>query len=154
MKIKIEVDKNLVEDEIIIKCNNLNDNIIMIKKFVNNIVASNQQFTFYKKDKEYYFPLNNILFFETSDKNIDAHTSDETYQIKYKLYELENILPSNFIRVSKSTILNINHIYSISHNITSSSIVEFQKSYKQVYVSRFYYKELKERLKERKNYEK
>jgi len=154
MKIKIEVDKDINEDEIIIKCNNLDNNIIAIKKFINNIDANNQQFIFYKEDKEYYFPLNNILFFETSSKNIDAHTNDDIYQIKYKLYELENILPNNFIRVSKSTILNINHIYSINHNITSSSTVEFHKSYKQVYVSRFYYKELKERLKERRNYEK
>lgn len=154
MKIKIDVDKQLNEDEIIIRCKNLDSNIIAIKKFINDIDANNQQFVFYKKDKEYYFSLNNVLFFETSDKGIDAHTNEDIYKIKYKLYELENILPNNFIRVSKSTILNINHIYSINHNITSSSTVEFHKSYKQVYVSRFYYKELKQRLKERKNYEK
>lgn len=154
MRIKIEVDKDLTENEIIIRCNNLDNNIIALKKIVNNINANDKQFVFYKKEKEYYFILDNILFFETSDKNIDAHTNDDVYQIKYKLYELENMLPNNFIRVSKSTILNINHIYSINHNITSSSTVEFHKSYKQVYVSRFYYKELKERLKERKNYEK
>ncbi len=154
MRIKIEVDKDLTENEIIIRCNNLDNNIIALKRLVNNINANDQQFVFYKKEKEYYFILDHILFFETSDKNIDAHTKDDVYQNKYKLYELENMLPNNFIRVSKSTILNINHIYSINHNITSSSTVEFHKSYKQVYVSRFYYKGLKERLKERKNYEK
>ena len=33
----------------------------------------------------------------------------------------------------KSTILNINHIYSITRNITSSSLVEFKNTHKKVY---------------------
>lgn len=53
------------------------------------------------------------------------------------------------MRVSKSTILNINHIYSITRNLTSSSIVEFQNTHKQVYVSRHYYKPLKFKLLEK-----
>lgn len=73
--------------------------------------------------------------------------------IKYRLYELEEILPKYFVRVSKSTILNVNQVYSIDKNITSSSIIKFSKSYKQVYVSRNYYKILKQRLEERRNYE-
>jgi len=69
------------------------------------------------------------------------------------LYELEEMLPNNFVRVSKSTILNVNQIYSINRNLTSSSLVQFYKSYKQVYVSRNYNKILKQRLEERRNYE-
>jgi DNA-binding LytR/AlgR family response regulator len=153
MRIRLEVDEKLSENEILIRCNSLDDNIRKIEAIIKDINFNKESFIFYKEEKEYYFPLERILFFETSDKLIDAHTVDNVYQIKYKLYELEKILPFNFIRVSKSTILNINHIYSINHSITSSSTVEFDGSYKQVYVSRFYYKELKNRLKERKNYE-
>lgn len=86
------------------------------------------------------------MFFETSGTSIHAHTSDNFYQVKNKLYELEKILPSNFIRVSKSTIINVKHIYSIEKNITSSSIVQFSNTHKQVYVSRNYYKLLKQRI--------
>lgn len=50
------------------------------------------------------------------------------------------------------TFLNVNQVYSINKNITSSSIVQFYKSYKQVYVSRNYYKVLKQRLEERRSY--
>ena len=94
MKLRIEVDEKIQEDEIVIKC-----------------------------------------------KEIDSNT--ECYRVKYKLYELEEILPKNFCRISKSTILNVNHIYSISKNITGVSLVEFQETYKKVYVSRYYYKILK-----------
>ena len=65
----------------------------------------------YKKDNiEYYISLNEVLFFETEENNVFAHTLENVYQVKYKLYELEKILPGNFMRVSKSSILNIDYI--------------------------------------------
>ena len=105
---------------------------------------------FFKDGREYYLPVNEILFFETNNNGIDAHTIDDIYKVKYKLYELEENLPDNFIRVSKSTILNVNHIYSIDKNLTSSSIVQFYNTHKKVYVSRYYYKELRRQLERRK----
>ena len=62
----------------------------------------------------------------------------------FKETELENILPNSFLRISKSTIVNIQKIYSLSHSV-SSHLITFQNSHKQVYVSRMYYKVLKER---------
>ena len=53
------------------------------------------------------------------------------------------------MRVSKSTIVNLNHIYSITKNITASSVIEFNNCHKRVYVSRNYYKALIERLDEK-----
>ena len=154
LRVRIEIDSNIEEDEIIIKCKELTKSI---QKIEETIQQENQiiNFTFYKDNTEYYIPLNSILFFETSGNEINAHTSNEIYKVKYKLYELEEILPINFIRVSKSTILNVDHIFSIEKNLTASSIVQFNKTHKQVYVSRNYYKKLKERINERRNsYEK
>ena len=94
-------------------------------------------------------PVDNILFFETSENRISAHTNNETYYVKYRLYELEEKLPKNFLRISKSTIVNINQIFGITHTITSPNIIQFYNSHKQVYVSRFYFKNLKSRLEER-----
>jgi len=117
--------------------------------------------------KEYKLPIDIHIFEDSNNNSIPIQvngfkTKEEAtlYKNKLKLFyninynEVESFLQRNFIRVSKSTILNINQIYSINHNITSSSTIEFEKSHKQVYVSRFYKKELKNRLKERKNYEK
>ena len=152
MKIRIEIDDNLKEEEIIIRCSELNDSI---KKIQQNIMETSKKtnIVFYKENIEYYLPLDSILFFETSGNGIDAHTINDIYRIKNKLYELEEILSNNFIRISKSTILNTNHIYSINKNLTSSSIVQFNKTHKQVYVSRGYYKAMRQRLDERRNYE-
>lgn len=152
MKVKIEIDRDLIEDEVIIRCQSLNDEIQRIERSIHD-VKSKPRIRFYQKDIEYYISLDEILFFETEGNLMIAHTRNDVYQVKRRLYELEELLPSYFIRVSKSTILNIHHIYSITKNITASSIVEFNKSHKQVYVSRMYYKILEQRLEERRNYE-
>lgn len=54
------------------------------------------------------------------------------------------------MRTSKSTIVNLDHIYSITRNLTASSMVEFRGSRKKALVSRSYYKLLLERLHTRK----
>ena len=149
IKIKIEVDEKILEDEVIIRCNQLNDDINKIQNVVNEIISKNKTIVFYKDNIEYYISLNEVLFFETEENNVFAHTLENVYQVKYKLYELEKLLPKNFMRVSKSSILNIDYIYSITRNITASSIVEFQNTYKKVYVSRNYYKPLKFKLLEK-----
>lgn len=149
MKIRIELENGVAESEFIIRCSELTEEITKIQKIVSELIAEKKQMIFYKDNTEYYISLDNVLFFETEENLIYAHTLNEVYQVKYKLYELEEILPSNFVRVSKSTILNINDIYSITRNLTSSSLVEFKNTYKKVYVSRSYYKVLKLKLLEK-----
>lgn len=149
MKIKIEIETELIEEEVIIKCRSVNETIQKIQNSILNISNESKGLIFYKDDTEYYLSINKILFFETESGIINAHTRNDIYQIKYKLYELENLLPSSFMRISKSTILNLNYIYSITKNITSSSIVEFEGTHKKVYVSRYYYKPLKLKLEEK-----
>lgn len=144
MNIIFKMDNNINDDDIVILYKNRNEYIENLEKTFNN-----QKMIFYKREQEHYLDLSNIIFFETDENSISAHTNNDTYFIKYKLYELEKILPNNFIRVSKSSIVNINNIRSINRNITSSSLIEFYNTYKKLYVSRFYYRNLKERLKER-----
>lgn len=146
MKLRIDIDENFEEIEVVIKTARIDEIVKRLQKEIADITSEKQRFVFYKNDTEYYFSLDNILFFETSDNCISAHTVDDVFQVKYRLYELEELLPGYFIRVSKSTILNVNHIYSITHNLSSSSLVQFNDTHKQVYVSRNYYKQLKSKL--------
>lgn len=149
MKIRVEVDNKIEEDEVIIRCNELSEEVKNIQIMLDDILSNKKRITFYKGDTEYYLYLKEIIFFETEESGICAHTIDNIYNVKYKLYELEELLPGYFMRVSKSTILNTNHIYSITRSLSSSSRVEFQNTHKQVYVSRYYYKPLKIKLLEK-----
>ena len=149
MKVRIEMTDALMEDEVLIRCGRVDESIQKIHQFILEQSGSGPKITFYKQNQEYYFPLEDVLFFETQGEHVYAHTANDTYLIKYRLYELEQMLPRFFIRAAKSTIVNIRQIYSITRNITSSSLVQFTGSHKQVYASRYYYGELQRRLKER-----
>ena len=149
MKVRIEIETDLEDAEVIVRCNKIDDQILTLQRVITEMNGHNKQLLFYKNDTEYYLPLNKILFFDTEAGSISAHTANDVYQVKYKLYELEEMLPGYFMRVSKSSILNTNHVYSITKNITAASVVAFEKSYKQVYVSRNFYKALKSRLEEK-----
>lgn len=153
MKLRIEIDENLEEPEVVIRCGSLTDEVTSIQKAVSEISNASQRFVFYKGSTEYYLTLDEILFFETDEHGISAHTKDNIYQTRYKLYELEKLLPGFFMRVSKSAILNTSHIYSINRNLTASSAVAFQGTHKKVYVSRYYYKPLISKLEEKRLYQ-
>ena len=151
MKIRIEVEAGLPENEVVIRCREVDSTVQKIQQYIAQACQS-ANMIFYKDSAEYYLPLESILFFETSPHGIDAHTAEDVFQTRHKLYELEELLPFCFIRISKSTILTVDHIYSIDRNLTSAACVQFTHSYKQVYVSRSYYKTLKIRIEERRNY--
>lgn len=149
MKIRIEFDEQLQEEEVIIRCSSLSEKIQKIQRTLSEADSSQEKIVLFKNDTEYYLNLEDILFFETGIHGIEAHTVDDIFQSKFKLYELEEILPGTFMRISKSAILNTNRVYAINRNLTASSVIEFQHTHKQVYVSRNYYKPLKNKLEEK-----
>lgn len=149
MRVIIEVDDGIEEEVITIKCKKLDERILRIQQTLTEQTSHGMTILLHKQEKEYYMPLESILFFETENKEIRAHTKSDIYETQYKLYELEELLPGYFMRISKSAIVNLNHIYSITKNITASSLVEFSDCHKVVYVSRNYYKTLVERLAEK-----
>ena len=112
MKIRIEVDDAISDEEVIIRCREISSTIQTLQQ---TLLQSLQKvkLVFYKNNVEYYLPVSSIYFFETAQTTIDAHTKDDVYKIKYKLYELEDLLPRSFVRISKSTIINVDFVYSI-----------------------------------------
>ena len=149
LKIRIEIISESEEEEVIIKCKELDSTVQEIHKAITEKTSRIPNMVFYKEKVEYYFPLADILFFETDNDAVFAHTTNDIFRIDFKLYELQKILPDTFVRISKSAIVNIVHILSINRNLASSSLIRFHKSHKQIYVSRLYYKDLKLKLNNR-----
>jgi len=148
MKIKVEIDSGLQDLEVLIKSPEMNEEVIRLQNMVAGTASVGSNLIFYKKEKEFYFKADQVLFFETEGNDVYAHTKDDSFQVRHKLYELETLLPVYFMRVSKSTILNTREIYSISRNLTAASLIEFHGTHKTVFVSRNYYRVLYEKLME------
>ncbi|ANZ66044.1 LytTR family DNA-binding domain-containing protein [Secundilactobacillus paracollinoides] len=147
-RVRIEIDDRLTDKEIVIRTPVYDADVKRLSQQLQAADKVQPQLRFFKGDTEYYLDVHDILFFETEDRQINAHTVDDIFEIHYRLYELEDLLPATFMRISKSAILNTTKIFALTHSI-SNSLVEFQHSQKQVYVSRKYYKPLKARLEER-----
>ncbi len=142
MKVKIEIQETLEEDEVVIRCSSLNEAVISLQNFISEQNGTSRCLKLTDKETDY--------FFDTEGRELRAHTADRIFSCGYKLYELEELLSGNFLRISKSTIVNLDHIYSITRNLTASSLVEFNGSSKKTLVSRGYYRLLTERLRDRK----
>ena len=146
MKVRIELDPQMDEPEMIIRAPRLTEEVTRLQQLI--LEQKMTPLTFYKDRSEYFVDVSKILFFETDGEKIYGHTREEAYEVRQKLYELEEILPVAFCRVSKSTIVNTKQIYSIEKSFSGTSTVNFYQTHKQVHVSRHYYQLLKERLKE------
>lgn len=146
MKVRIELDPEMDEAEMIIRAPRLTEDLAQLQQMI--LDRKMATLTFYKDRSEYFVNVSEILFFETDGEKIYGHTREDAYEVRQKLYELEEILPITFCRISKSTIVNAKQIYSIEKSFSGTSTVNFYKTHKQVHVSRHYYQLLKERLKE------
>ncbi|MGT2784651.1 LytTR family DNA-binding domain-containing protein [Streptococcus merionis] len=146
MKIKIELDDQLEDVEVVIRSKDLSGQVEQIQQALAQLSTS--ALVFYKGTSEYFLNLMDVLFFETDGAKIFAHTRDNAYEVRLKLYELEEHLPRYFCRVAKSTIVNTKPIYSLDRSFSGTSTVSFYKTHKQVHVSRHYYQLLKEKLRE------
>lgn len=74
MKIKIEIDESAAEDEVIIRCRGLTKQVAAVQRAVRDVTNASEKILLYKGNTEYYVTLSKILFFETDENGISAHT--------------------------------------------------------------------------------
>ena len=149
MKIKLDISSKYQEKEIIIRANKKDEEVAEILRNLQNIDTKLHNINGYLDNTVYSLSTQDILFFETNDRNVYAHTKDNAFLIHYRLYELEENLPDNFLRVSKSSILNVDEVKSLTQSVMGN-LIQFRDSYKQIYVSRRFLKKLKLKLNQRK----
>lgn len=144
MKIRVEVDDRLAEPEITIRTPG-NLDVDQLVDAIQGVGATAIRMTFSQRGENYQVTLRDVLFFEAADHQVMVHTASEVFSTRQRLYELEEALPASFLRVSKSAILNCDQVFSLTKSVTGN-LVKFQNSHKQLYVSRRFYKRLKEAL--------
>lgn len=147
VKIRIDVVDDLEDVEIIIRCRNPDAEIRQLEKRISQQIDLRKEICLYQNNQEFFLIVDSILFFETDGDKVFAHTKENSFLARYKLYELEKILPAGFLRISKSAIVNTSQIYSINiQTIPSSRQVIFYDTVKHVFVSRRYYQTLKKKM--------
>lgn len=70
--------------------------------------------------------IDHIYYFESKEKKTWFCTKNDAYRTDITLKELPNLLPSNFLRIHRSFIINILFIKEISRDFTSALQVTLQ----------------------------
>lgn len=104
--------------QVIIECRKADDEVMKLK---NHIELFDNKLTARLEDKTYLINPTDALYFESVDDRTFLYTADKVYEIRHRLYELEEILSDrDFIRISKSQIVNINCIKSLMPELNRS----------------------------------
>ena len=86
-----------------------------------------------------------IYYAESVDKKTFVYTKEKCFETRHRLYELEEILSSNFFRCSKSLIINMRKIKAVKSELNGRMIAELLNG-EQIVISRNYVKDLKRKL--------
>jgi DNA-binding LytR/AlgR family response regulator len=145
LKIRVEIADT---DEIVIRCREHTSKVRAMEAAVADAIRGDSEIILCSDGREHFVYKSDILYFETYESKVYAHTAGCIYTAPYKLFELENILPSFFVRVSKSCIANIGKISSLRRELVGNGEMTFKNSNKKAYFSRAYYKLLQYRIDE------
>ena len=112
MKIIIEEADPGEEDQIIIRCREMDDNLL---KVISELKMGQKKLAGSKDGNILMIDSGNVYYFECVDNKVFMYCKQNVYETKLKLYEIEQEYKnSNFFRASKSVILNVTKIKSIS----------------------------------------
>ena len=142
MKITLETPKPGKEDEVIIRCAEVDDKLMRLIY----ALREDERLTGYLEDKIVKLSLKDIYYFEAVDNKIFAYASEETYEIRRKLYELEqDFVHTDFLRISKSAIVNTSKIAYVKP-IFNGRFEAKLKNGEKIIISRQYVAELKKKI--------
>lgn len=144
MEIEIVIDKNQIEPKIIIKTNKLTQEV---ENIMNIISQQNPSLISGIKDEKIeIIDENCIISVFAQDTKVYADTKNGIYELKLRLYEMENILDkTKFVRISKSEIINLKAVKNFDLSFTGTISVEM-KNGKISYVSRRFVAKIKKIL--------
>jgi len=144
VKLEININKDEENERIVIHARERTDKL---KELINDIEKTLYETKLYgKKDDEIYpLEIDKLIRFYSENKQIYAENSEGTFRIDKRLYELESILPQQFIRISQSEVINIHYIKKLRQELNGFIKVSF-KNGKETYSSRRYVKIIKEAL--------
>lgn len=141
MKLQIVIDPNR-DEEILIYSHKKTQLINEIEELVNN---NSVDLIGYTENEAVKLNLNDIYCFFTEDNKVYALTESEKYRLKLRLYQLEEKLDNNFVKINQSCIANIKKIDRFKATVGGSLTVVFENGYVD-FVSRRKLKNVKERL--------
>ena len=143
MKIIIQTDDTVQETTLTITCREISPEL---ERLAEAFRISDKKISVKANGEIRLIELKSILYVETVDGNTFIYTENGVFESQLRLYELESMLAEHkFIRVNKSTLLNLNKIESLKSDIDRRIRVTLKNGY-QLIISRSYAEDFKAKL--------
>lgn len=143
MKITITEPGEGEEDEIIVRCRHMDQQLL---KLIYAIKAGRERITALQDGDYFQVAPDEIYYFEAVDSKVFLYLEKEVYETKLKLYELEEIFRNtDFFRASKSCIVNLSKVKRLSPAF-NGRFEALMRNGERVIVSRQYVPVLKQKL--------
>lgn len=140
MRIDIEVEKDITETAVTIKCG---ERDAFVERLIAALRIIDKQITVMHNGNFKVLDLEKILYIESVDRKCFVYTADDVYESANKLYELEQQLGQYlFVRINKSCVVNCKNIDSIKTYIDRRLSMTMSNG-EQLIVSRQYAPEIK-----------
>ncbi|MBR2714630.1 MAG: LytTR family transcriptional regulator DNA-binding domain-containing protein [Ruminococcus sp.] len=141
MKLKTILDKKC-EEKILIYAHEETPLIRTIEKLVEEETA---ELIGYVDREGVVLELMKVSCFIVDNNKVYALIDNKRLVVKYRMYQLLEKLPDNFVKINQSCIANIKNIKSFDTSISGALLVKMKNGYSD-YVSRRQLKSVKERL--------
>ncbi len=143
MKITIENPAPGEEEELIIRCRSLDERLM---KLIYALKSGEEPLNGYQENRIVRLSPGDIFYFEAVEGKVFAYTADEVCEVRRKLYEIEDLYGEmDFLRISKSTIVNVSKIDSVKP-VFNSRFEAKLKNGEIIVISRQYVAALKKKL--------
>ncbi len=131
------------KEEIVVKCHEITDEVLAVV----NRLRRNDSILLGSRDNETFrIPLKEIFYIESVDNKTFIYLKENVFESKLKLYEVEELARgTKMFRCSKSTILNIGKIRSVSPSLNGRFSAKLTNG-ETVIISRQYVPVLKKKL--------
>lgn len=144
MKIVFEELGNGEEEEIVIRCANLHQLSPGVLRLLDGLKAE-ELLVGYKGNEIHKIKAMDVYYFEAVENRTFLYRESEVLEVKQRLYELEKSMGTNFQRISKSVIMNLDKLQWITPAL-NGRFEAFLKNGERVIVSRQYVSVLKKKL--------
>ena len=144
MKVNLFVSRDIDQPHADIHTNELTENI---SKAINILESEEQNEMLAVKDGSdiTLLELKDIFMFRVEDKKVLVYTEDNDYLIKKPLYKVEDSLSSDFVRISKTTIVNLKMVRRVAPSLRGMMFIELKNGLKDN-ISRKYLPDFKRAL--------
>lgn len=128
IKVRTNISNEFQDIEVCINAPERNEEVQRLEnELLSKSSKSIQQIIAMQNNDIFIINMSDIILFFSEEKNNFCKTKDGIYKIKEKLYYLEEMLSTkDFIRISNSAIININHVKCFNTSIIGKIIVKFK----------------------------